>query len=468
MIDMLFFPLAVISIPFLSHFTGRYYPKQLVFIYILMILVLSIPKIFTIRTTNRLFNYKWFIFLLFLIISQLTNILLNVDIDAKKLIYSLIILIICILIHYIILRIRLNNYKHITNFLKGIHLSLILVILVNLFQVGYLVYPAIFEPVINFTANNLEFQWQDFQDSSIKSQRFYAEGTYVQTHHQLNGLTEEASTNAIMIGLIYLPFLLASLKNKYYIFGKNSDISRIYYYLAVLLLILIFTQSSMAIIVFVITMIFLLKILNISSRLMILTIIGLFTLFLIGLYSDLMINYIDQYLYKLINFEVVSTINRYGYTIASIKTALQHPWGVGLNFGSSYIFQNIPDWATANAEYNLWIMYDIKPLLSTFPQLCIEFGVIIVGFIVVYSIQSVTRWKKALENLLINQNQYVKAKTLFDSYRIFLCYSSILLFTNLDWYKSYYLLLYFFFNSSLIYYENNVDSIIKLKSKYSA
>jgi len=351
-----------------------------------------------------------------------------------------------IFIHYVVVNLLIRNRKDIFKFIKGNVIALFILLLISYTQFFYLLIPNFFNEIVNFIGKYFESQYSD--------RNWYAEGSYVQTLHRINGLNPESGYLASQLLIIFSPFLLASIKNKTNIFSTKHPYNPITMYsiLISILIILFFAQTTTGIIAIFILFFFFWLSLPIKRK--IIFVIGFFLLIPLFYFyfnqSSIATNTLNNYLINKVQTD--STINRTGGTISLLKTWISHfIIGVGWNYHDYYLFKNIPTWATYNNEFQyVFVANNYYPILSIFFGWLTEFGTIPVILFLIYCynlLRDFREIKKHAYKNAINKNDYLFISSLCDAAHFFVLFYLIISLFSFNWSESIYLIMFFFFVS---------------------
>lgn len=319
---------------------------------------------------------------------------------------------------YILMVVMLDSITAECAFFKSIFVTIILFfILVLLPQIIATVSPVL-DSWVNLIGRLFEGRHQG-RDA------FYANGSYVTTLHRINGFDREASFFAAKIGIIFIPPVLAVLKNQYNVLsGKVND--RLYcfwFLLLALLATLFFAKTSTGFVVIAITGLSMFIVVPKSRRYLLWWGIAVLLVAIAFLYS------ISSYVREMLNqylFEKSGTDNRVGGTIALLKTFLHYPlFGVGSGYTSFYNFKFVPEWTTHNSEYLNVYRKIGYPDLSVLGSVLASYGLIAVIPIIVYFKNKVKQVQE-LKQRLTNTKKDLFLKTVLDSFYFYLVFLFIL------------------------------------------
>jgi teichuronic acid biosynthesis protein TuaE len=353
---------------------------------------------------------------------------------------SLLILIFYILVHVFGMKFIIIDVNSINKFLKASKIALIISLIVSYFQIFFLVFPNSFflNHLFFWFGKLLEARW--ISETGEAVHRFYTNGSYVQTNRRTNGLTEEASMNAITLAVLFMPLLLASIKEKFNIFNNDFKINIIYFLFVANLIILLLGRTSIGIFFFIVSIG--IYFFTLSNKRKIL----LFSGAIFGLLIIIFFNYefIEQnimvYINKVLDLQNGSTANRLGNTIALFKTSVENFYfGTGRGYLDYYILDNYPDWVKKDYEFSLF--KNSFPVLSTLLGFTAEYGLFIfIGIAFLYGNKIALDRKKLKE---IDGNKFVR--TFLFTQKYFYIYFILGCLVNLYWYENIYLILLIFY-----------------------
>ncbi|ANK62543.1 hypothetical protein AYR56_09960 [Loigolactobacillus backii] len=275
---------------------------------------------------------------------------------------------------------------------------------------------------------------------------FYWVGSYTTTMRRINGFSSEAAYFSAQIGIVFIPFILAAIKNHFDYF-KNARVRYVWKYLGLLLflfLILLLAKTSTGILVIIIALLCLFVSAPKEYR-RIYFVIGIVGLVLLaGLYQ--FVPYVHALLTKYL-FAKQGTGNRVGGTIGLFKTFLHYPlFGAGQGYLSYYIFKFVPHATTLNGEFHFNFLKTGYPALSIWGMIFASFGLtgVVPLFIYLYNkIKLAWRIKKqAITSQLSNAIFY---NTIVDSFYFTLVLFSVIAFFTFSWGDEIYLIIFFFY-----------------------
>lgn len=309
-------------------------------------------------------------------------------------------------------------------------------------------------PQVLATVSSIPDRWVNligrFLEAHHEGRTFYDNGSYVTTLHRVNGLDPEASFFAAKMGIIFVPVVLAILKNKYNVIsGKTNDKLYLYWILLVLMMItLFFAKTSTGMLVIVMVVVSLFFVVGKKQRLY------LWTALILGILGIIVLYFVSGYVHGLLNqylFEKSGTDNRLGGTIALFRTFIHYPlFGVGYGYTSNYNFMYVPKWTTHNAEY-MYVYMKSKagyPDLSQMGSILASYGLIAAVPVCIY-INNKLRKVKDLKSMLLKKSKSdaksVFLNTVMDSFIFYLIYLVVLSLFSFNIQDEIYLLMFMFY-----------------------
>jgi len=449
--------LVPVSVFIKEHFsTSISYLSQLpIYLFILFIIVVISKR--GIPINNNTINTRVILGIMLFLGLQLIAMLLSfseigdniLNKNPIKEFIKLCIFIIFIFLHYLVVKLIIIDKKTILSFISGIGIALILVLGISFLQLMYITLPE--NPFINKMVNFIGH----FEDRHNRD--FYYNGSYVQTLERINGLNAESGYLAVQLLVAFVPFIISSIKNKVNIFSLRKGIHSynplLHYLLLFLVIIILFyaktTTGLISILVIATSLLFLLQIkrkITYTIMLMGLVYIGL----KIGMHNPNFMGILNEYLFN--KAETVSTMNRYGGTVALIITWLQHlTVGVGWNYQDYYLFKNVPSFTTNNWEFhNVFVENNFYPILCIFFGWLAQFGTVIVIIVLIYIyklLKDLRVLSKKAQLMGVEANTCLVINSIKDSAHYFVVFYLISSLLSFQWYDSYYLIIFFYFVS---------------------
>jgi len=451
-------PICILFVTYFG-FVPFYHGQHIEFYYLLFILFYGFFGLTHIQA-KLLLTPKWFLIitgLLFvqvfaMLISKLQIKIPDYNYTFTKSVVGVAIFIITIYVHYAAMKLNINTFNDVRRFLRGGYWALIIALVISYIQLLYIWFPHIFEWPIKIFASCLEARWgPELVGENIH--RFYSKGSYVQTTGRVNGLTQEASTNALFFSVVFVPFLVASIKNKINIFNQSNKITSIYLLLVLVIILLLLGKTTQGILSSILIILICFKELPLRSRFLLIggVGVGVVCFLIVGVNNGYIQEFFTNYVNKVGDLKVASTANRAGNVVSLIMTIIQNPiTGVGRGYLDYYIITNMPLWATNNFEYEIFANSLTFPVLSSFFGITAEYGVVFIVIFIYYLRNVYVRWKSYISQKSNIENQL---RAIFDSMKYFFIFGFIGMFFNIQWYASIYLVLLFFFICVLLMLE---------------
>ncbi|QAA21558.1 O-antigen ligase family protein [Sporolactobacillus terrae] len=345
----------------------------------------------------------------------------------------------CVFIHYLVVKKTIATKQSLGNFIRGNGIALVILLCICYLQFLFLLFPNVFSSIVRVIGI---FEYRYNRD-------WYTAGSYVQTLRRINGLNPEPGYLAAQLLVVFVPFIMASIKNKVNVFSFHSK----YYHLPFFLLlfsivILLFfaktTTGIAAILVILISLWFLLPNKQKLITILLLPIAGA-VVFIVAKSNPVFMGVISTTFIDKLGGD--SFINRAGSTIGLITTWLHHPvFGVGNNFHNYYLFKYVPEWAMSNFEYNtVFKPQNYYPILSVFFGWLAEFGTLFIIFIVTYSVKLLNDLRRLAQSVETNQDERSKVNAIKDAAFFFFIYYFVCSLVSFNWYESIYLIMIFYF-----------------------
>jgi len=450
-VNVLFYFLIFSSVLFKSYFPmieQYYFQKIFVYCALLVIIMLIIKQ----NKVTLPLNKTTFFVVLLLSVVQFPVIfynMYNLDIDQqliiKKELAYIIFLIILYFHFYSIYLFKNENFNLFSILYKSIIYISIFVILINYLQLGYMVFPSLFDSIITLFANTIESKWTgSIFDESWHD--FYAiDGSYVKTTLRLSGLMEEAPENASMIFMGIMPFLLGKILINIRFRNTLNGSYLEFILLLNFLLILVASRSSSGILFFVIDLFLLIYLLSRSSlKYMIFAISIISFLILSGMFfflegdnAGILLHFIT----KTVDIDNMSTNSRLAIVFATGEIFFNNMlFGIGRTVTEFAISDYLPIWSQGNKEVEFWIATNTYPQLSRFLGFIAEFGLL--GFSILFYI--IYRIHKKL-NYLSKLKQDIQSEQVVLTFKLFIISSLIATMLSTVWFRSFYLLIFFAF-----------------------
>lgn len=452
----LIWPIALFIAEYFSFNFPVYYGLRIqIYVYIIFI----IASVFLMRGNipKDIFSDKVIKFIFILLSIQLCSMLISsfkIDIEDyyRNPIKTYILFcgfILAISIHYFVVRLNVRNIEEVNSFLKSGWIALIITLFVSFSQLAYIIFPIQFQSLVELIGGTIEARWGGKNANDANQTGYYTLGSYVQTTLRLNGLTEEAPSLATQLFVVFIPFIIASIKNQYNIFYKNrSKMLPLYIVLILILIILIAAKTTSGFLFAGIILLLVIKDMNMMKKIFFLSLSVLIVLLVIGF------NFKNNYIIEIINDFILnksenSINNRLGISIALIKITMQNfLTGIGWEYHPFFIYKNIPEWARYNSEYFSYIKRKDFPIMSVFLSWTAEYGLVIVTIVSTYLIKKQKQFRKISNKIIKEKKEEAKLiRVLCDSSKYYLLFTFISSLFLYVWYTSVYLIVFFFFIS---------------------
>lgn len=341
--------------------------------------------------------------------------------------------------HYLIVSFFVQTFNEAKFFLKGVFYSLIITLFVCFLQIGYMFLPNIFEGIVSTIGSLFEARFE---------REWYDKGSYVQTLNRINGMQPEAGFLGAQLAILYIPFIIAAIKNKFNIFFIGSKYKASLYYglFIATIVILLISKTTTGILAAALSIFILWITYRKKAKLISLIIIVAVFILIITLFNDnpLYQEITQKYIFE--KFDGNRTLNRQGGMIALLTIGILYPiTGIGHQYQNYFLFKYVPEWSTNNWEYkNIFLAEDYYPILSNLLGWFATYGVFVVSFVGVF----IYRLWKSLNNLAKKeaqdeQNNFMK--TINDAFKYFILIFLVLTILSVNWSQSYYFLVFFFF-----------------------
>lgn len=345
----------------------------------------------------------------------------------------------CAFIHYLVVKKTVMNKQSLINFVRGNGIALLILLFICYMQFMFLLFPNAFSGIVRMIGI---FEYRYDRD-------WYTAGSYVQTLRRINGLNPEPGYLAAQLLVIFVPFIMASIKNKVNIFSIHSKYHHLPFFLLLLsIVILLFfaktTTGIAAILVIFISLWFLLPNKQKWITLMLLPIVGT-VLFIIVKNNPVLMGVLSTTFVDKLGGD--SFTNRAGSTVGLITTWLHHPiFGVGNNYHNFYLFKYVPAWAKLNFEYNtVFKPQNYYPILSIFFGWLAEFGTLFMILIVTYTVKLLNDLRRLANFVEADQDVRGMVNVIKDAAFYFFIYFFVCSLVSFNWYESIYLIMIFYF-----------------------
>lgn len=345
-----------------------------------------------------------------------------------------------IYIVFYLMQLTMQDSKKIRNFVKATMITYTVFALFVLLPQVYATSHWGLDHYVNFIGKTFEATHKGRDD-------FYQFGSYTTTLRRVNGFSQEASFLAAQIGIVFLPFILAAIKNKFDYFSDNfSYLSKAYYWLLLLItfVTLFFAKTSTGFVVIAVAIVVFIFSLPRKERWFYYKVIGLVLCLLLILYlfDPAINNILDRYIFK-----KQGTSNRLGGTLALFTTFIHYPiTGVGRGYTSFFNFKYVPSGLTQNKEFYQVFQKTGFSNQSMWGEVFAGYGLIAIVPVFTYiyhKVKAAKRLKKVLsQNSTITNRLYA---TVIDSFYYSLCIFSIVMLFSLSWTDNIYLVIFFFY-----------------------
>lgn len=339
-----------------------------------------------------------------------------------------------VLIYYVVF-FNIKTDREINDFFKVTVTTLIVYLIIILLPQVVATRFGFLDGWVNLIGRLFEQRWP--------GRNFYAMGSYVTTLRRVNGLAPEAGYLAAQLGIVFIPPLLAALKNRYDYFSSAEQPMRKYWILlGATLITLLFAKTSTGILVIVLTLVLLFITGTNTQRKR--YVFSYVVLVIVGLIGYVLIpglrNLLNQYI-----FQKSGTSNRTGGTLGLLITFFHYPiTGIGNSFTNYFLLKFVPLDTRYNAEYFAVYSATGYPVLSNAAGWLAQYGLIIVAPIVYYlyrKVRTAYSIKKRLHALYDAQS--LLYKTVVDSFLYSLVMYFVLSVLIFTWSESYYFLMFF-------------------------
>lgn len=361
------------------------------------------------------------------------------NVDPLKALAKLLMFVFLAFTYYVCLSIIVRSEYEVKSFLRGLFIAMVAVSLSAYLQLVLIltknpVLVKINNAISNVFEQRVEREW-------------YENGSYTTTLWRINSIFQESGFFVAMICIVFMPFILSAIKNRYNILSVSSKYRSVLYYglLINFIIILLVARSTTGLIGIVLILFIILINFKMKSRVVIVSISLIIMSFMYYLYQQG--GYITALLDETIFEKGKSSLdNRIGGTIALINTSIQNLFlGVGWENTTKYLFENVPVDYKFNYEYqNIFVPTNTYPVLSVFFGYFSFFGITLTS-IFFYFIYKNYKVSKRLLQQLRDHNNYLLFKTIIDAEKYFLFIYLILSVFSFDWKQPYYLVIFAFY-----------------------
>lgn len=377
---------------------------------------------------------------------------------------KIIILVGIIVVHYLAVGFAVTDKISIYRFVKGNGIALLLLLIISYIQLLYLILPNLMNHVvaaIGFLENRYDRDW-------------YNAGSYIQTMHRINGLNPESDYLAVQLLVVFVPFLLASIKNKVNVFLQDRPYNAVVYYsvLFSVIIILFFAKTSTGILAILMIAITLWLMIPKKKKLYmgLLFLIGIIILYLCSWFIQPIKEIIDVTLINKMGGDSMMTriVGTYGLFITWLKNPIL---GVGFNNHDFYIYKYISNSILSiSGEYRtVFAPQHFFPILSAFFGWLAEFGITFVVFLIVYVYKLLKDFRimaEQFETKLCNDHDKKMFMTIKDAAHYFFIYYSLSSLLIFNWYESIYLINIFFFVIARRYFRRELSITSKMNNNF--
>ncbi|WP_461240944.1 O-antigen ligase family protein [Paucilactobacillus sp. N302-9] len=350
------------------------------------------------------------------------------------------IIVLAFLIDYFVVSFCIKDERQMKLFFKGMYICLIIFSVFVLIPQLISVTTSHGDRVVNFIAKLFEERHKDRND-------FYWAGSYTVTIGRMNGFCPEASFLAAQLGIVFIPPIVAGIKNNYsMIFQKECHNNFLnWLMLSGLFLFLIFAKTSTGFLVIALTCLILFLSSNLRHKVAYIIAAFFLLIILAGMFYqfDSLRSILMDYVLK-----KQGTSNRLGGTIGLIYTFLQHPiFGVGNGYQSYYLLDLVPKSTTHNAEFLNTFVKHGYPAQSKLFGFFANYGLIITLPVIYYIIKKL-RLSFFIASKVKKENNRFYA-TVLDSFHYFVVMYAILSLLSFTWNETYYVVMFMFYVVSL-------------------
>lgn len=356
---------------------------------------------------------------------------------------------------YYLVDLLLVSDKQIKNFVRATLLTYVVFSIFILLPQMIATHSDVLDSWVNFWGQHFEAQHLGRSD-------FYKRGSYATTQRRVNGFSQEASFLAAMVGIIFLPFIMAAIKNHFDFFSGRRYRRQPLYWSALVfgVLVLFFARTSTGFLVIGVAVISMIIFASKQDRQFYLKLAAIAGIVFVILFlvNPTVKGLLNQYLFK-----KQGTSNRLGGTIALFSTFIHYPlFGVGRGYTSYYSFLYVPHSTIVNYEYFQTFVRTGYPDQSVWGEIFASYGLITVVPVGLFIYHKINKLRVAMVSVgaMLNARQAFY-KTLLDSFVFSLIMFSVLGIFNFSWNDYIYYVIFFFY----IVVINRVSSEIKQKGK---
>lgn len=354
------------------------------------------------------------------------------------------------LIYYLML-VLIDSHERVLKFVQGTLVTYILFILLVLIPQVIATLSHVLDGWVNLIGGLFEARYVGRND-------FYNLGSYVTTQHRVNGFSSEASYLAVLLAVIFIPFILAAIRYNFSYFKNKVDYSVTKYYWVLLLvsfMVLFFAKTTTGFVVILLAGLILLVRLNRERRqhLLLLALVAMVILLILYLNVTYIHDLLNNYLFK-----KQGTSNRLGGTIGLLVTFLHYPiTGVGDGFTAAYNLAYVPIHTIHNWEFRHVYAISGYPILSVWGGWLAGYGLIgiipVVLFVRHKCQQAVGIYKKLV---ILPDSESLLYQVLIESFFYALIMFFILALFMFSWISNIYFVVFFFYVVMLKFCAKNV------------
>lgn len=340
-----------------------------------------------------------------------------------------------IVLVYILVYLVLNSDKSEKIFFRSLIMTFVVFFVVILLPQIIATFSTKLDSYINFIGHLFETHHKGRES-------FYSSGSYTTTMRRVNGFEPEASYLAALIGIVFVPPILASLKNDFNLFtGKKSQkLIGTWFTLGMVVLSLFFAKTSTGFLVIALLGLCLFKVVSKESRRFLWTIYLVLGCILVLAYL------IVPSIHTILNQYVLAkqgTDNRVGGTIAAFKTFLHYPFfGVGMGYTSDFYIKFVPHSTINNFEYQNVYLKTGYPSLTVLGGALASyglFGVVPLFMFIRNKVKAANQFKRTL--LAAETERATFLKMIIDSFYFYILFSVVLSVFVFSWQDEIYVLM---------------------------
>ncbi|PIO83055.1 hypothetical protein BSQ39_05435 [Loigolactobacillus backii] len=306
-------------------------------------------------------------------------------------------------------------------------------------------------PQIVATRSHLMDGWVNFLGRMFEAEHqgrfdFYRHGSYATTQRRVNGFSQEASFLAAMIGIVFLPIVMAAIKNRYdYFSGKLHQRQWFYWVLLIFSFIVLFfakTSTGFIVIALAVVILFFASSASDQRRYLKAGVVALVLLVVLYIADPGVQAILQKYV-----LNKQGTDNRLGGTIALFLTFLHYPlFGVGRGYTSYYSFLYVPKSTIANPEYFMTFVQTGYPDQSVWGEIFASYGLVTIVPTFLYLYHKV-KTALNLKRFFVKQtdSSSILYVTILDSFFYTLIMFAVLAIFTFSWNDEIYFVIFFFY-----------------------